>query len=248
MSKKPAKSDRHVEIPDWAEDVTPADEVMKKFYAPTGSFKSGPIAAPEAFEEPHSQHTSAASPATNQPLETAKIQEDEGKAEIILPPLRASREQLPQALTLAPMGDEETATSEPASAQASQVSEPGSAEPIETKSPLGLEPAIVSAPPSPGTQSAFFEDFARKWRQYLYPGQLAVMRTLYELTYAVGTNECFTRYSEIAGATKMSRRNCINVVNSLVKGGFIERVEIRNDASGKGIRLRIHLEPLQPLH
>lgn len=79
---------------------------------------------------------------------------------------------------------------------------------------------------------------------YLYPGQLGVMRTLYELTYAVGVTECFTRYSELAKATKMSRRNCINVVNSLANRGFIERLQVKNDAHSKGIWLKVHLVPL----
>lgn len=70
------------------------------------------------------------------------------------------------------------------------------------------------------------------------------MRALYELTFAQGTSECFTRYSELAVATKMSRRNCIHVMNSLIERGFVERLEIRNDATSKGIRLRIYLEPL----
>ncbi|MBA3441179.1 MAG: hypothetical protein H0T92_15050 [Pyrinomonadaceae bacterium] len=104
----------------------------------------------------------------------------------------------------------------------------------------GTETRRVSA----SDNSTAYDDFARKWKMYLYPGQLAVMRILYELTYAVGATECFTRYSEIASATKMSRRNCINVVNSLVNRGFIERLEVRNDASAKGIRFRIHLEPV----
>ena len=69
------------------------------------------------------------------------------------------------------------------------------------------------------------------------------MRTLHELTYAVGATECFTRYSELAKATKMSRRNCINVVNSLVDRGFVKRLEVKNDATGKGIRLRVNLTP-----
>ncbi|HYX71814.1 MAG TPA: hypothetical protein VE732_03525, partial [Nitrososphaera sp.] len=92
-------------------------------------------------------------------------------------------------------------------------------------------------------QTSSFEEFARKWRRYLYPGQLAVMRTLYELTLARGTSECFTQYSQIALATKMTRRNCINVMNSLVERGFVERLEVRNDATGKGIRLRVHPDP-----
>jgi DNA-binding Lrp family transcriptional regulator len=70
------------------------------------------------------------------------------------------------------------------------------------------------------------------------------MRALFEMTFARGTSECFTRYSEIAATTKMSRRNCINVMNSLVDRGFVERLEVRNDATGKGIKLRVHPEPL----
>ena len=104
-----------------------------------------------------------------------------------------------------------------------------------------IRPAKESAdqdqPPS-------FEEFARKWRRYLYPGQLAVMRTLCEMTSNIDSAECFTQYSQIASATKMTRRNCINVMNSLVERGFVERLEVRNDATGKGIRLRVHLDPL----
>jgi hypothetical protein len=239
MSKKPAKSERHVEIPDWAEDITPTDEVMKKFYAPTGSFQRGPIAAPEAVQDSHSLPPDAPSTADQQ-LETKQIKEDEDKVEA--PPTfpKSSPDEL-QAISSESIVNEEPAASEPSFVQTVRASEPESTESPETKA---TRPARKAEPQPSGTQSAFFEDFARKWRQYLYPGQLSVMRTLYAVTYAVGTNECFTRYSEIARATKMSRRNCINVVNSLVKGGFIERVEVRNDATGKGIRLRIHLEPL----
>lgn len=69
------------------------------------------------------------------------------------------------------------------------------------------------------------------------------MRELFELTTARGVEDCFTRYSEIAIATKMTRRNCINVVSSLIERGFVERLEVRNDSTGKGIRLRIHTDP-----
>jgi hypothetical protein len=33
-------------------------------------------------------------------------------------------------------------------------------------------------------------------------------------------------------------------MNSLVERGFVERLEVRNDATGKGIKLRVHPEPL----
>ena len=52
MSKKRPRSDRDIDLPDWADEVTPADEVMKKFYAPTGAFKPGPIAVPPPVNDP----------------------------------------------------------------------------------------------------------------------------------------------------------------------------------------------------
>ena len=70
------------------------------------------------------------------------------------------------------------------------------------------------------------------------------MRTLCEMTIERGLSECFTQYSQIASATKMTRRNCINVINSLAEHGFVERLEVRNDATGKGIRLKVHTNPL----
>ena len=246
MSKKLPKSDRDIDLPDWADDVTPADEVMKKFYAPTGTFKSGPIAIPAPIP-----NTSA--PAT--PDETRK---DEEKRSIDRDEERAD----------AATREVNTDQKQRESASAPQVSPRAMVTEIEERSATSLPPAalgterdqsqnIVSeerstTPLAPDfaretsdtAQSSSFEEFARKWRRYLYPGQLAVMRTLYELTLARGTSECFTQYSQIAAATKMTRRNCINVMNSLVERGFVRRLEVRNDATGKGIRLRIHLDPL----
>jgi len=69
------------------------------------------------------------------------------------------------------------------------------------------------------------------------------MRELYNRTIEHGKTDCFTSYSELAAATKMSRRNCIYVVNSLVDQGFVEKLGFLNDATGKGIILRIHTHP-----
>jgi hypothetical protein len=238
MSKKPARSNREADLPDWAEDVTPSDEVMKKFYAPTGSFKPGPIVVPkpestETGESGHQAETSQEEPAK---ILTAPEAERDGGQE-------TSPEALRPTELIDNRKEEAASTSLPqATAETQDQTDEKSAQPIsvvarETKPIV----AQISSLPS---QTSSFEDFARKWRRYLYPGQLAVMRTLFELTFARNTNECFTRYSELAAATKMTRRNCINVMNSLVERGFVERLEVRNDASGKGIRLRVHPDPV----
>ena len=250
MSKKRPKSEREVDLPDWADDVTPADEVMRKFYAPTGSFKPGPIPVPPPVTE-------AAPPIT--PPEGRTVEEahpEFASAEETNNTSHAPADEVALELT-----QPETASDLPVSTQtefsafeesqaASLPAPVAESRRAETQDAGGTE-AVVSSPTTrPAKESttqaqpSSFEDFARKWRRYLYPGQLAVMRTLYEMTLDSGSAECFTQYSQIASATKMTRRNCINVMNSLVERGFVERLEVRNDSIGKGIRLRVYLDPL----
>lgn len=239
MSKKTAKSERDVDLPDWADEVTPADEVMKKFYAPTGTFKSGPINVQQPIAP-------VPEPPSSKPVERDKEglgnNQSTSTAAIEVPPVK------PASTSSTPVSAVEKEDS------TEKASLPSSG--LETPSP-SAEKAMVSFPATPAkpasnapkealkeAQTSSFEEFAKKWKRYLYPGQLAVMRTLFDLTIPRGTTECFTRYSEIAAATKMTRRNCINVMNALVERGFVERLEIRNDATGKGIKLRIHVDPL----
>lgn len=250
MSKKRPKSEREVDLPDWADDVTPADEVMRKFYAPTGSFKPGPIPVPTPVTE--------AAPPVNPP---------EGPTGEEARPEFAGAEET-NSTSRAPAGEEAVELKQPETAsdlsesirtefsefeesQAASLPAPGTENRrAKTQDTSGTEGVVSSPTIRPAKESTIqaqpssFEDFARKWMRYMYPGQLAVMRTLYEMTLKSGSTECFTQYSQLASATKMTRRNCINVMNSLVERGFVERLEVRNDATGKGIRLRVYLDPL----
>ena len=256
MPKKQARSDRDVDLPDWADDVTPADEVMKKFYAPTGSFKVGPIVpaaatrsasavvAPDESQastgpRPKPSGEEKASPVASIPVQNEAAQvkptaQENRSGEILphAPPLRFDTHEA------------EKAPVTPLPPSASEINQ------VRASAAANSESVVLSRPDASAGETAVprqissFEDFARKWKRYLYPGQLAVMRTLFELTNARGVSECFTRYSEIASSTKMTRRNCINVVNSLVERGFVERLEVRNDATGKGILLRVHPDPV----
>ena len=45
------------DLPDWAADVTPSDDVMQKFYAPTGSFPTGPISRAQTGNETQDEPT-----------------------------------------------------------------------------------------------------------------------------------------------------------------------------------------------
>jgi hypothetical protein len=243
MSKKPAKSERDVELPDWADDVTPADEVMKKFYAPTGTFRSGPIVGqPAAAPLPEP----SAAPPSEEDEETSVAARPEPPEALHAAPERVASASLTP-INVAEQDDKRGVKATPnlpdLKAQAPS-GEKAAAGVLETRD-TATGPVRTTTPETPeGSQPVHFEEFARRWKRYLYPGQMAVMRTLFEMAIAEGKSECFTRYSELAAATKMTRRNCINVMNSLVERGFVTRLEVRNDATGKGIRLRIHTDPL----
>lgn len=228
MSKKQARSDREVDLPDWAEEVTPTDEVMRKFYAPTGAFKSGPIAVPLPAVPPVAPPTS-------------ETREDDVEAQDAP---QAPAEPAPDAPAVSSISPVSVAENQDAPAATSLTRrERESRKPARPRAAAARTSAVVTRDTPEATHASPFGEFAKRWNRYLYPGQLAVMRELYGLTIERGVTDCFTRYSEIATATKMTRRNCINVVNSLVERGFVERLEVRNDSTGKGITLRIHTEP-----
>ena len=206
MSKKRPRSEREVDLPDWADDVTPAEEVMKKFYAPTGAFKPGPIAVPppvndaippadppEARAEEEARHeNTGAKEARNYSASAGEVvveqqhPEKVSESQVSLQTEFREAEERPSASPPRPATQDERAA-----VQAEVVTEQSTARP----SPRPVPEVTVPAQPSS------FDEFARKWKRYLYPGQLAVMRTLFEMTLDRGSFECFTQYSYIASAT-----------------------------------------------
>jgi hypothetical protein len=239
MSKKQDKASREAALPDWADEVTPADEVMEKFYAPTGIFRSGPVGIPkESVATPPDllEETRTDRVIQQFPPEEGRILSDTGH-------IPAEDSQFHEDIYKRASESEPAVSTAPVTPKKSSRISRSAPQLISENTIFPQAHASAKAPPT-APQSSGFDEFAGRWKRYLYPGQLAVMRALYELTTPHGTSECFTQYSELAASTKMSRRNCINVMNSLVDRGFVERLEIRNDAAGKGIRLRVHLEPL----
>jgi DNA-binding MarR family transcriptional regulator len=248
MSKKQARSNAaEAGLPDWADEVTPDEEVMRKFYAPTGSFKPGPIAIPE----PREANTSPAPIEPNGSARDALGAVVEGSSRADQPNALTSTDETTQ--QVAPHNLPPDASSAQAGVAAlpsieafpkPAISDVTAGATSHASAPTSAQALTSNATP-PALDTILFEDFARKWKRYLYPGQLSVMRALYEITFEQGVSECFTQYSQLAASTKMSRRNCINVMNSLAERGFVERLEVRNDATGKGIRLRVHAEPIR---
>ena len=90
-----------------------------------------------------------------------------------------------------------------------------------------------------------FEGFVNRWRHGLRKGQFKVCEVLYQKTYAVGTTECVTSFSELAQLSGLKIRQCFNIISQLEALGFVERNRSITSSNKKdqGSLLRFHLFP-----
>lgn len=103
--------------------------------------------------------------------------------------------------------------------------------------------AAIPASPEKVSSANSFSEFYKRWSPVLRSGQMSVCRALFEMTYAVGQEECFTSMPKLAGAAGLKERQCYNVVGQLEVLGFIERPEIFNTPNKKGTIFRLFLTP-----
>ena len=95
--------------------------------------------------------------------------------------------------------------------------------------------------PRPRQRSVAFEEHFGVWRPFLTEGQMCVLEALYDMTHAVGTDNCMSSMPKLAAAAGVSERQTYNVVKELEKHGFIERPETYNTPTKKGTICRLHL-------
>lgn len=109
----------------------------------------------------------------------------------------------------------------------------------------GMKSATPAA--TTGTSPKYtFAEFSRRWSPILRSGQMGVCRALFEMTYELGREECFTSMPKLAEAAGIKERQCYNVVGQLELLGFIERPEIYNTPTLKGTIFKLYMEPRPP--
>jgi hypothetical protein len=91
-----------------------------------------------------------------------------------------------------------------------------------------------------GERSAFEEHFD-VWQPFLTEGQMCVLKALYDMTHAKGTDSCMSSMPKLSAASGVSERQTYNVVKELERYGFIERPETFNTPTKKGTIFRLHL-------
>lgn len=102
-------------------------------------------------------------------------------------------------------------------------------------------PPAATLKHSVSTSLLSFEEYFGPWKSFLSTAQICVLQALFNLTYVLGSDECFTSMPRLAAAAGVSERQTYNVVKELEKLGFIERTEIFNTPTKKGTVFRLYL-------
>jgi hypothetical protein len=96
-----------------------------------------------------------------------------------------------------------------------------------------------------GLKAQSYTEFLARWKPFLRPAQLSVCKAIWDMTYAVGKDECFSSMAKLAAAANLSERQCYRSVEQLEHRGLVERPEIFNTAKVKGTVFILHSLPVQ---
>jgi hypothetical protein len=171
-----------------------------------------PAAQPEAPEAPEAVET--------------QVQTDEA-APTSLPPAQTEPLQIFKELREASAVAEEPLETEK---EAPPVAEAAALPEVEEPVPQGEVPD--------SDIEAFEANFGH-WRPFLTQAQECVLKALYDMTHAVGVEECMTSMPKLAASAGISERQTYNVVKDLERHGFIERPETFNTPTKKGTIFRL---------
>lgn len=269
-SRKKPQATRKTDVPEWAAEVKPSDDVMAMFYAPTGQPKLGPLipvappsAAPELKEEAEpvyeqfDEATSESLPfstdaqAITETTPTSMRAADE--LEISDNPLSVASQTEPKHSTV----DHQDRPPQPHQANLPVTHGIGKSgvepEPhIEhlSPTPIGDEAclternetgAINNSPNRRSPRGAGFERYFGEWKPFLTQGQISVLEALFDMTHAQEQAECFTSNAKIARAAGISARQTSAILKDLERFGFIARLETFNTRTKKGTIFHLHL-------
>lgn len=124
--------------------------------------------------------------------------------------------------------------------------------PRQAKSPAPRAPGRAAAatkprpvsPPLPEADAGV-EAHAARWKQVyrLNKGEINVMRVMFGLSHGQGTDICFIKVGEVAGAARLKKRRCQYVIRSLETLGFLDRLGEYDPSSRLGLQYRVRLKP-----
>jgi hypothetical protein len=151
-------------------------------------------------------------------------------------------------LKLSPVSEVPAGNSQPQPERAASAS-PSRAKARATSLPLqGIGRSFVSGRADIRAQEpaiSTFEEFVERWKHGLRKGQMKVCEILYQKTYALGTKECTTSFSELGRLSGLKMRQCFNIIAQLEALKFVERTksEITSNKKDQGSIIRFYLFP-----
>lgn len=119
-----------------------------------------------------------------------------------------------------------------------------------TRAPRRAAAARTAAKVAPGPSAVAdsAEAHAVRWKQLyrLNKGETNVMKVMYGLSHALGTDTCHIKVGEVAEAAGLKKRRCQYVIRSLETLGFLERLGEYDPSNRLGLKYRVHLRPARP--
>lgn len=88
-----------------------------------------------------------------------------------------------------------------------------------------------------------FEDFENSFRKRLSKSQLRICKVLFRMTYAIGATSCLIRVNDLMEQAQVKRRNLFLSLKELEKAGFIERGDIYNTPTKRGMKISFYPAP-----
>jgi hypothetical protein len=263
-SRKKPQSPRKTDIPEWAADVKPSDDVMAMFYAPTGQPKPGPlipVAPPNAAPEPKEESGTVDEPGNASapvsfpsPTDAEEIirtnTQAAGKSEIRDNSPVVESQVAPEDSTSDHYGPDTLAHQanlgvtnqiESSEAESEPDTDPDLVSDEARLSEISPASTINKSAKALSPRGADFERHFGEWKPFLTQGQISVLEALFDMTYARDQAECFTSNAKVAQAAGISIRQTSAILKDLERFGFIARLETFNTRTRKGTIFRLYL-------
>lgn len=105
---------------------------------------------------------------------------------------------------------------------------------------LAIPPMVIHS------EESSFDRFFGKWNDALrlHKGEIKVLRVLFANTHDIGRSEFQTTQTYLSESAKLKKRQCQNVVASLIGRGLIDKIDLQNKSNQRGLLIRVHLNPL----
>lgn len=114
------------------------------------------------------------------------------------------------------------------------------------RQPVESETVTPNAPvTAPSLESEELAHLTALWKSFyrLNAGEIDALSTLYQMSHAEGSSECYIKMHKLAEMSNLTYRYCQKVVRSLEQLGWITKLKDYDASTQLGVLYRINLKP-----